>query len=66
MGNEDNIDRIYEKSGGWKCPKAPVNKEFPLQAKHNIGAHHWVGRWMGDKVGYAFMCIHCFDVRKFR
>ena len=55
----------YINSGSWKCPKAVVNPDFPAQVEHNTGAHHWVERWFGDKVGHAFICRYCFDVRRF-
>ena len=66
MGRENWLDgRTYVESGVWRCPKAPINPDIPLQVKAGCGAHHWVGRWFGEEVGYAFYCVHCFDVRKF-
>lgn len=64
MGRKNNLIP-YELSDNWRCHKAPINPEFYLQVKFNCGAHHWIERWFGNKVGYAFICKWCFDVRKF-
>jgi len=55
----------YINAGSWKCPKAVINPDFPIQVSQNVGAHHWIEMWFGDKVGKAFICRYCFDVRKF-
>ena len=70
MGKKSNyqltVDTNYIRSGQWKCPNAPINPNIPLQVENGCGAHHWVERWFGSKVGYAFLCKYCYDVRKFR
>jgi len=58
-------DLAYINSGHWKCHAAPINENFPIQVRQNCGAHHWIERWFGDKVGYAFLCKYCYDIRKF-
>ena len=57
-------DRRYIISGSWKCPKAKVDSNYPIQVEEGIGAHHWVWKWLGKSVGYAWLCILCYDVRK--
>lgn len=55
----------YLKSNRWKCDKAPIDPNIPLQVENNTGAHHWVCIETGAERKAMFLCIHCFDVRKF-
>ncbi len=58
------LDHRYISSGSWKCPSAKIDSNYPIQVEQGVGAHHWVWKWLGAKVGYAWLCILCYDVRK--
>lgn len=61
-----SMDSRYISSGSWKCPKAKIDSNYPIQVEYGVGAHHWVWKWLGATVGYAWICILCYDVRKER
>ena len=60
MARKSYVDphKKYIKSGCWKCDKAPINSDIPLQVKHNSGAHYWV---LHDTI---WVCKYCGDARK--
>jgi len=58
----------YLASDVWKCPKAPVNKDIPLQVLNNTGAHHWKEiLWTKDGWRHTglWYCKYCSDARKY-
>lgn len=68
MGSEDSIaaqHNRYVRSGMWRCPKAPIDQTVALQVAEQTGAHYWTMKNFGGKIGTAWVCIHCYDVRQF-
>ena len=68
MGREADLtrmDRKYITDLLWTCSEAPINTDFPAQARYRIGAHHWIEKWMGPKLGWMSYCKHCMELRKF-
>ena len=68
MGGETKLDRQYRAylaSDVWKCPAAPIDNQVPLQVECGTGAHYWLSRWFGDKLGQVFCCKYCYAIRRF-
>lgn len=51
----------YLLSDVWKCPDAPIDKEYAIQVSQHVGAHYWVQ--IADS--RAFRCKHCGSKREF-
>lgn len=54
----------YLRSDCWRCPDAPIDRDYKLQALYGVGAHYW--KHMKGEDSTRFYCVHCFTVRDFK